>query len=179
MRRLLLVAAAIAPVIGLSSAPASAQVNAANGFPVGGGFHRGGGGFHAGWGGRGIVNRGIGWNRPGAYRAGGYWRGGSNWRGGAWRGYPRYRYGGSPYWGAAAGLATAATIGALATGPAYGYYEPEPVYPVYPAYRAIPVASGDQCSTPVKMCTLYEPAQLGVGCSCKVSGGRARGTVVP
>ena len=38
-------------------------------------------------------------------------------------------------------------------------------------------ASGDYCATPEKTCLLYEPGWLGTGCSCKVPGGRARGTV--
>lgn len=38
-------------------------------------------------------------------------------------------------------------------------------------------ASGNYCATPVKTCLLYEPGWVGTGCSCKVTGGRARGTV--
>ena len=38
-------------------------------------------------------------------------------------------------------------------------------------------ASGDYCATPEKTCLLYEPGVLATGCSCKVPGGRARGTV--
>jgi hypothetical protein len=170
--------------------PATAQqIDAASGMPIGGGFRQGGGGWGAGP----SVNRAPGWNRSaGSWRGdalrGGSWRGGSwrgaGWQGGGWRGYPRYRHGGYPYWGVGAGLATAATVGALATYPVYPDYGPAypdygPAYPVYPAYQSAPVASGDQCSTPIRVCTLYEPAQLGVGCSCKVAGGRARGTVVP
>ncbi|UDL93007.1 hypothetical protein LGH83_10195 [Lichenihabitans sp. PAMC28606] len=40
-------------------------------------------------------------------------------------------------------------------------------------------AIGNACRTPVKTCDLYEPAQIGGGCSCKVAGrSRARGAVV-
>lgn len=38
---------------------------------------------------------------------------------------------------------------------------------------------GNSCATPQKTCTLREPSYLGVGCSCRVPGGRARGTVTP
>lgn len=38
---------------------------------------------------------------------------------------------------------------------------------------------GRMCSTPVKSCELYRESFVGNGCSCKVSGGRARGTVAP
>lgn len=184
MRRLCLAAAAAAPLILAVACPAEAQVNAANGFPVGGGFHRGGGGF-GGWGGRGIINRGVGWQRPGGHWRGPGWRGpgwrGPEWRGGYWQGSPRYRYAGAyRYGGLAAGLATAATLGALAPYPSYPaqpYYGP--AYPVYPAYQVVPSAGGGRCSTPVRLCTLYEPAPIGMGCSCSVPGGRARGSVVP
>jgi hypothetical protein len=37
--------------------------------------------------------------------------------------------------------------------------------------------SGNYCATPVKTCLLNEPGWLGTGCSCRVSGGRARGFV--
>jgi len=74
--------------------------------------------------------------------------------------YPRRFYGygyGYPYYGygAAAGLATLAATPL----PASGNY------------------SGNYCATPEKTCLLYEPGVLGTGCSCKVPGGRARGTI--
>jgi hypothetical protein len=37
--------------------------------------------------------------------------------------------------------------------------------------------SGNYCATPVKTCLLIESGWLGTGCSCRVSGGRARGFV--
>jgi hypothetical protein len=37
--------------------------------------------------------------------------------------------------------------------------------------------SGNYCATSVKTCLLIEPGWLGTGCSCRVSGGRARGFV--
>ncbi|MGH6837631.1 MAG: hypothetical protein ACREDT_02285 [Methylocella sp.] len=38
---------------------------------------------------------------------------------------------------------------------------------------------GNLCSTPVKTCELYHASFIGNGCSCKVTGGRSRGTVSP
>ncbi|MDB5510392.1 MAG: hypothetical protein JWL93_2861 [Hyphomicrobiales bacterium] len=58
-------------------------------------------------------------------------------------------------------------------------YVPAPV-PVYPAPRRYSAALGNHCSTPQKVCQLYQPAQVGIGCSCRApSGGRFRGQVVP
>jgi hypothetical protein len=87
----------------------------------------------------------------------------------------RYPYYGSryPYYGGwgAAGLATGAAIGAAATYPYYNY--------PYATYQT-PVASADggYCATSVRTCALASPAPVGTGCSCRTSGGRARGTVV-
>jgi len=183
MRCSLLIAAAVAPWLLTAATDASAQPHFGGGGFRAGGFH--GGGFHGGgFRGGGFYGRGIGMRpyglRPAfpGYRPG--WGGRGGWQGAGfyprrpyWGGYyPYRRWGGYyPYWGAAAGFATAAAIGAAATYPGYGY-------PVYPAYQVEPTASGGQCSTAVKVCTLYEPAPLGTGCSCRVSGGRARGTVV-
>jgi len=166
MRRLLLVTASVAPLLLATGLAASAQPHFG-----GAGFRHGG--FHA----RGIGMRPHGM-RPAfpAYRQGfrSGWHGGWGSRhAGYYRGYRR----GYPYWGAASGLAAAATLGAIATYP-YAYEPIYPAYPVYPAYEAVPAAEGGMCSTPVKTCTLYEPAPLGIGCSCRVPGGRARGTVV-
>jgi hypothetical protein len=36
---------------------------------------------------------------------------------------------------------------------------------------------GDYCATSIKTCLLHEPGWLGTGCSCRVSGGHARGFV--
>ncbi len=57
-------------------------------------------------------------------------------------------------------------------------------YPYDGAYDDLPLAVGPdeiggRCETPVKMCTLIRPSSVGVGCSCRVPGGRARGVVVP
>ncbi len=167
MRRLLLVAASVTPLLLAAGLPAAAQP------------HFGGHGFRHG----GFQPRGIGMRPYGVRPAFPVYRQGfrPGWHGGGWgwrrAGFYPYRgYRGYPYWGAASGLAAAATLGAIA---GYPYYEPYyPAYPVYPAYGAAPAAAGGMCSTPVKTCTLYEPAPLGVGCSCRVPGGRARGVVV-
>ena len=86
--------------------------------------------------------------------------------------YGRY-YGNYPYYGrgwGTAGLVTGAAIGAAAT---YPYYS-DP----YATYQT-PVASADggYCATPVRTCALISSAPVGTGCSCRTSGGRARGTV--
>jgi len=171
MRCALLVAASVAPLLFAAATDASAQPRYGGGFR-GGGWH--GGGWHGGgWHGRGIS---TGWR-------GGYWRGG--WHGAGlyrrpyWGGgyYPYRRHwgwgGGYPYWGVASGLAAAATLGAVAAYPTYAY----PTY-AYPVYEVETSAIGGQCSTPVRICTLIDPAPLGTGCSCRVPGGRARGIVV-
>ena len=38
-------------------------------------------------------------------------------------------------------------------------------------------AAGNFCSTPVKTCELYHASWIGNGCSCRVPGGLARGSV--
>ncbi|SKC08627.1 hypothetical protein [Bosea thiooxidans] len=191
MRRLLFAATYAIPLLLATGLTASAQPRFGGGsFHYGGGFRTHGlgapglgmrpmgmrpafpayrAGFRPGW-------QGGGWGRPGFYPNRPYWGGGYRpYWGAGYRPYRRY-WGGYPYWGAAAGLATAATIGAIASYPSY--YPDYPAYPVYPAYEVAPAGDGGQCATPVKVCTLYEPAPLGVGCSCRVPGGRARGTVV-
>ena len=85
-------------------------------------------------------------------------------------GYPGWGYGGWGYgggWGwGAAGLATGLALGAAVANP----------YPVYPAAAG---GIGGTCWTPVRVCALIGPAEIGSGCSCRVSGGRARGAVTP
>ncbi|MDF2970482.1 MAG: hypothetical protein K0R61_932 [Microvirga sp.] len=93
--------------------------------------------------------------------------------GGRYPYYGRY-YGRYPYYGGW-GLATGALIGAAATYPYYDY--PYYNYP-YATYQT-PVASADggYCVTAVRTCALTNSAPIGTGCSCRVQGGRARGTV--
>ncbi|SCY82290.1 hypothetical protein SAMN02927923_02456 [Microvirga guangxiensis] len=102
-----------------------------------------------------------GW-RPGRYYPNRYVRRGY-W---GWGGYyPGYYDDWGWGWGAA-GLATGLAIEAVAT----------PAYPLYAEPAPSPI--GGYCATPVRTCALTNPAPIGIGCSCRVPGGRARGTVV-
>ena len=153
---------------------------------VGGGGYRGGGRMYVPRGGVGGARVGMGNRgyrgaaiaaRPGRvagaggrfdnrYGNRGDWRYGYGATGGR---YPYYggRY---PYYGVGAGLATGAVIGAAATYPYYNY--------PYSTYQT-PVSSsvGGYCVTAVLTCALTNSAPVGTGCSCRTSGGRARGTV--
>ena len=113
---------------------------------------------------------------PGSY--GGrypYYGGRYPYYGGNYGRYPYYGryYGNYPYYGrgwGTAGLVTGAAIGAAAT---YPYYN-DP----YSTYQTpVSSAAGGLCATPVRTCTLISSAPVGTGCSCRTSGGRARGTV--
>ena len=192
MRRLIVLAASLVPLLAFSANDVSAQALSggigpggvrAIGGPSGGGraLSRGGlgGGYRPSLGGAGYGYRG------GSYRAagGGNWGYRPNrWYGGGYYGR-RGHYGGG--WGLGAGaLAAGAILGSAA---AYPYYYGTPYYdePAYYYYRrpyyAAPVSSGvgDYCRTPVRTCQLINPAELGASCSCRVAGGRARGSVVP
>jgi hypothetical protein len=157
----------------------------------GGGF--GGGGFHGG-GFRGAGFGGGGW-RGGGW--GGGWRG-AGWRGGwngGWNRWNRWNgWGGNWGWGWGAGLLGAGLGYGLASGwdyPYYGYdyYYPNYYYPNYAYFApATPLVTGrsvatggvgDFCATPVRTCQLVHASFVGGGCSCRVAGGRARGSVVP
>ncbi|MGF9761271.1 hypothetical protein AAII07_39380 [Microvirga sp. 0TCS3.31] len=115
-------------------------------------------------------------NNPGRYGNRYYgnrgdWRYGYGATGGRYPYYGgRYPYYGGVGWGAA-GLATGAIVGAAATYPYYNY--------PYSTYQT-PVASADggYCATSVRTCALTNAAPVGTGCSCRTSGGRARGSVV-
>ncbi len=136
----------------------------------------GGGGFHGGgWGGHGFAG---GWGR-GGWGQGGWGWGRRGWGYGGWSlaglglagldydyGYPYYGYG---------------------SGYGYGYpgYASGYGYPGY-GYAAAPLVTGRSvaiggmggyCSTPVKTCELYQASYIGNGCSCRVPGGHARGSV--
>jgi hypothetical protein len=135
-----------------------------------GGFHGGGfGGFHGGWG-----HGGWGGNRWGNRGWGGGWPAyaglglGLGYGLSAWDyGYPYdYSYGyGYPY--------------------DYGYGYPgysAPYAAAAPLVTGRSVATGqlgNYCSTPAKTCELYHASYLGGGCSCRVPGGHARGSVTP
>jgi hypothetical protein len=186
MKRLGILVSAAALVGALAiSGPASA-FGRGGGF-YGGGFHGGGfhgGGFHGGgW-------RGAGFN-------------GGGWRGGGWNG--GYGYGGAG-WGVGAGLLGLGLGYGLANGGTYGYpygygdpyagYYGNPGYAYAPGYyttqpqiattaplvtgRSVAAGQiGDSCTTPVRTCQLIQASYVGVGCSCRVTGGRARGSVTP
>lgn len=192
MRRLIVLAASLVPLLAFSANDVSAQALSGGVGPGGaraiGGLSGGGralsgggfGGYRAGLSGGGYGYRGGyrggGWGyRPGGWYGGGYYGRPGYWR----RGY----YGGGWGWGAGA-LAAGAILGTAA---AYPYYYGAPYYdePAYYYYRrpyyAAPVSSGvgGYCQTPVRTCQLINPSDLGAGCSCRVAGGRARGTVIP
>jgi hypothetical protein len=63
----------------------------------------------------------------------------------------------------------------LATGVAIGAAAAQPA-PIF----ASPIQSsiGGYCATPLRTCALISPAPVGTGCSCRIPGGRARGGVI-
>lgn len=90
----------------------------------------------------------------------------------------------------------AIVIGGLGLGYDYPYYGYNYGYPDDYGYDAYPYSAeadapltmgrsvatgelGNHCATPQKTCVLYNPSDIGGGCSCRVPGGRARGTVAP
>ncbi len=192
MRRLTVLAVSLAPLLAFSANDVSAQALSGGGISSGGGMRVGGalssggravsgGGFGGGM----RVNPGYGY-RGGFYRGGGWGHRSGGWYGRGYYGRPGYwrrgYYGGGWGWGAGA-LAAGTLLGAATAYPYYygsPYYEEPPVYYRRPYYAA-PVSSGvgDYCQTPVRTCKLINPADLGAGCSCRVAGGRARGSVIP
>ena len=82
--------------------------------------------------------------------------------------YGSYPYYGGYYdgWGLGAGLIAGDVLGAAVAS----------TYPVYetPAMSA----EGGYCATAIRTCALINAAPVETGCSCRVQGGRARGTVV-
>lgn len=191
MRRLIVLAASLAPLLAFTVHDVSAQA-LSGGPPLGGGVRMGGalsgggsralstggfgGGYRLGTGGYGGYRGGAGWGyRPNRWYGGGYYG----------RGYYRRGYYDNWGWGAGA-LAAGAIIGSAAAYPYYYYgapYYDEPAYYYYsrPYYAvpAVPAGIGAYCQTPVRTCRLINPSGIGGGCSCRVAGGRARGTVVP
>ena len=157
-------------------------------------------GWHgAGW-------RGVGW-RGGGWRGVGWrgarWGWGGRWAGNRW-GWNRGWGGG---WGLGTGLGLAAATspwwGSNYYGYGYGnsYYGYGNNYPYgygLAAAASAPVAvaaaataplitgrsvaignvqMGNYCTTTVKTCLLYNESWVGNGCSCRIPGGRARGSV--
>lgn len=178
MRRLILLVAAVLPLVAFTAEEADAQRRGWQPGIQGGGFRSPG-------------VRPVGRYRPAAVRPGGQFRP-VRVRPGRWqrrparwrpvRTYPRRwgrpvyysrRWGRPVYyrrntnWGwGVAGLATGVAIGAAAA-------QSAPVF-------ATPIRSsiGGYCATPMRTCALINPAPVGTGCSCRVPGGRARGSVV-
>ena len=136
-----------------------------------------------------------GWGR-GGWGRGGFGRGGWGWGGGWW---PAYAGLGLGYGLDAWGYGYPYDYGYGYPDYAYGYGYPDYAYgygyPGYdysyaspPAYSTAPLVTGRSvatghmgrmCSTPVKACELYHSSYVGNGCSCRVAGGRSRGTVSP
>ena len=105
--------------------------------------------------------------------AGGYPRRDHGWHYGWHYGSFPHRYGYDYVYPYGYGYGYGAGLAGLATAPlALGAAVTEPLM----TGRSV-AASGNYCATPVKTCLLHEPGWVGTGCSCKVYGGRARGTV--
>lgn len=63
--------------------------------------------------------------------------------------------------------------------PAGSAYPPPPESVVVTARSVGTESIGLHCSTPVKTCVLRRASGIGADCSCKITGGAARGTVSP
>jgi len=164
----------------------------------GGGWHGAGWhgvGWRGGWagGGWGWNRPGWGWNRPG-------WGWNRGWGGGFWPGAAGFGIGWgatSPYWGSSYSWGYGWPYYNYGISSYYpNYYQGYSYYPNYyrayqtPYYTArttVPVTGrsvaagniGTRCATTVRTCLLRNASYVGVGCSCAISGGRARGSVIP
>jgi hypothetical protein len=88
--------------------------------------------------------------------------------------YTAYPYGYANPLGLAAAIA--APIAAMAAAPV------EAAAATVPLVTGRSVATGqmgNSCTTPAKTCELYHASFVGNGCSCRVPGGRERGSVTP
>jgi len=190
----------------LCSAPAFAFGSGHGGGGFGGGGHGGGGfaggghgfsggNFHGGYSG-GRTNFAAAGNHGGFVGGGGggAWHGGGNWHGGGWHGggwgYPAYGWGvGVPY---VYGYDYPDDGTYAYDTPDYDYSTGDNGYDqgVYAQgddqgagpYSPGPEAAGqlgNYCRTPVKVCQLYQPSNVGAGCSCRDGAGRAYGQVSP
>ncbi|MDB5543679.1 MAG: hypothetical protein JWO64_828 [Hyphomicrobiales bacterium] len=180
-----LAAASLATAITLAPVGAQAQERGGAGASMGQRGGPGAGGRNFSGGPRGAVVRPGGGgaapltiSRNRAYVTNGGYR-----YGGGYYGYNRGYYndgGWFPGLLAAPFLMTGALLGA---GLGYGYdydygYSPYGVGYYSPAYYGGEI--GNFCATPQRVCQLYTPSEVGVGCSCRApSGGRFRGSVVP
>jgi hypothetical protein len=124
--------------------------------------------------GSGIMG-GFGWDRWWPSYAGMGWAWGWN---SPWWGYPYYAYGyGYPY-----GYYGGAYNDPYGYGQdPYGYGQPAAAgdAPLAAGRSIAAPQAGDYCTTPARTCKLARPSYAGNGCSCRVPGGRARGTVTP
>jgi len=162
----------------------------------GGGGWRGAGWRSASWGGVGW--RGAGWRSARWGWAGNRW----GWAGNRWGWNSGWGWGGWG-WPTAAGVGLAASYPwwgsnysyyGYGTYPynGYGYNYPYGYYSTTaPAVAAAttaplmtgrsvangPMQMGNYCATPVKTCQLIQHSWVGNGCSCRVPGGRSRGSV--
>jgi hypothetical protein len=155
-------------------------------------YYRGGGGLHGGLG-RGGIRAGMISGVPRAMGHGVYApravigprvgsAAGADWRGTRFGyrsyggGYPGYGYPayGYPGYGGYDDGDWALPLGAGIVAPfaAAGAEAGTDAY--YPEADA---AIGGYCMTPYRTCQLNSPAAIGTGCSCRVPGGRARGSV--
>ena len=147
----------------------------------GGGF--GGGGFHGGFGGGGwgLWRWRLAWRRLGRGLARRLWRLGLGRLGAGLVGLG-LGYGLAGGWGYPYDYAYDYPYDYYGTsGYAYapGYYASAPQAAPLVTGRSVAEGVGDFCSTPVKKCELYHPSSVGAGCSCRVPGGRASGSVTP
>jgi hypothetical protein len=97
---------------------------------------------------------------------------------GAWAGGHHRRV--WPYAAAGAGAGIAYGSGTYGYDYPYdsGYYDPGyDVAPIAPVAGGLD--EGGSCATPVLICRLYQPAEIGLGCTCTVDGGPVRGVVQP
>jgi hypothetical protein len=135
-------------------------------------------------------NRGWGWGGWGWPAAAGvgvaatspWW--GSNY---SYYGYPYSSYGYNypyssygynyPYYGS--GLAAAATAPVAAATTAPFTFAAATTAPVMTGRSVAtgPVQMGNYCTTPAKTCQLIQQSWVGNGCSCRIPGGRAHGSV--
>lgn len=157
----------------------------------GGGWHGGGwrggswnnGGWHGGaWPAIAGLGLGLGLTEAaaGSYGYGSPYSSGYGYNGpyaGYGYGYPTYGYDfayGYPY-----GPGTGFGSGLLALPGTAFAVAGAPTAPLTTGRSVAEGGMGASCSTPAKTCELTHASIIGNGCSCRVAGGRARGSVTP
>lgn len=164
---------------------------------MGGGFHAGmshGGGFNAGHGNfnagfsRGAVGNGRTMAMGSNLHRGGFNHGGFNhgdWHHGGWHHGGGWYGGGLGYYGYPYGYDDAydypydTDYAYDYPGYDYGYDYGYNYSPYAQTDQEAAVQQGNTCRTPVKMCQLYQPANVGADCSCRDGDTRAYGEVTP